>query len=601
MNKILVDPISIEIGSNLMAFEIARLAMTSKYSFETALDMCNALCVIRGAPSPNTWCSSEETALDALRFLEARDKNEYTFAAFSARHAIFISESQQVFACGRVADGRCGLSEEIISKNCQHFRDDETRAAMALPMQLPHSNNKMNIFACAAGAGHSILICTTGIVLSCGRGAPRASNASHGLPRRMATRATTLKTQQEEEDNYLVEQIDENSNLKIDTSTSYYQEQKSSPSCVTLSHCDSTSSLATISSQHNATPIALRLCGARMRIIIVSASANHALFVTACGSALSSGVGALGRLGHGNEANVNAPKRIRALEGECIIKCAAGAAHSLFVTARGSVYACGQGEDGRLGLGPPGSNDWNHQNDQQNMFEDFEDEGYSPTSWIVRRRRATLRSRGGTIHPRISNHIPTVSSLQEQQQNNLDHVPAGVTSRIVHLPKLISRFHGADAEVVQVAAGAYHSLFVTKRGYLFSCGDNDSGQLGHNRQNSFAPEQVFLDDQDEQIFSVAAGQAHTVVSTVSGAAYAWGSNMRGALGLGIQAHNGLILRPTKLPDNFGGPIEAVVAGGSSTALKVKNHIFVCGANSDGQLGLGHFNDVYEPTKLPPLA
>ena len=101
-----------------------------------------------------------------------------------------------------------------------------------------------------------------------------------------------------------------------------------------------------------AVPRALGL-GPRTRIVVVSATANHALFVTAGGRALSSGVGAFGRLGHGDEADAPAPRPVRALRHVRVVAAAAGAAHSLFAAAGGDVYACGQGEDGRLGLGRP--------------------------------------------------------------------------------------------------------------------------------------------------------------------------------------------------------------------------------------------------------
>ena len=63
-----------------------------------------------GAPAP------DETPLELLRFLEARDAAEQRkgkiFAAFSARHAVFVDGRGAAFACGRAEDGRSLITGE---------------------------------------------------------------------------------------------------------------------------------------------------------------------------------------------------------------------------------------------------------------------------------------------------------------------------------------------------------------------------------------------------------------------------------------------------------------------------------------------------------
>ena len=67
-----------------------------------------------GAPAP------DETPLELLRFLEARDAAERRkgkiFAAFSARHAVFVDGRGAAFACGRAEDGRCGLATPALDR-----------------------------------------------------------------------------------------------------------------------------------------------------------------------------------------------------------------------------------------------------------------------------------------------------------------------------------------------------------------------------------------------------------------------------------------------------------------------------------------------------
>ena len=86
-------------------------------------------------------------------------------------------------------------------------------------------------------------------------------------------------------------------------------------------------------------------------IVQLAAGAEHSLLVTAAGAVLSCGVGARGRLGHGDESSCKEPKAIVALKGQRMVQAAAGGAHSLMLTAGGAVWSCGDCSDGRLGHG----------------------------------------------------------------------------------------------------------------------------------------------------------------------------------------------------------------------------------------------------------
>jgi len=41
---------------------------------------------------------------------------------------------------------------------------------------------------------------------------------------------------------------------------------------------------------------------------------------------------------------------------------------------------------------------------------------------------------------------------------------------------------GRASDVIQVSCGDSHTVMLTKNGEIFSCGNNDSGQLGHGRR-----------------------------------------------------------------------------------------------------------------------
>jgi alpha-tubulin suppressor-like RCC1 family protein len=87
------------------------------------------------------------------------------------------------------------------------------------------------------------------------------------------------------------------------------------------------------------------------------------------------------------------------------------------------------------------------------------------------------------------------------------------------------------------------------------------------------------------VSAIAAGDAHCVAVTSSGAAFSWGANEASQLGLGVRG--GTFPRPTEIGGLCGHNIVAAAAGSSHTLfLSARGDVFVCGYNGRGQLGTG---------------
>ena len=85
---------------------------------------------------------------------------------------------------------------------------------------------------------------------------------------------------------------------------------------------------------------------------------------------------------------------------------------------------------------------------------------------------------------------------------------------------------------VRVAGGLYHSLALTSSGAVFAWGWNIVGQLGNGSTNgSDVPVKVRLPG-GTKVTGIAAGFAHSVAVTSTGAVFAWGKNYNGDLGNG---------------------------------------------------------------------
>ncbi|XP_045600512.2 LOW QUALITY PROTEIN: probable E3 ubiquitin-protein ligase HERC4 [Procambarus clarkii] len=148
--------------------------------------------------------------------------------------------------------------------------------------------------------------------------------------------------------------------------------------------------------------------------------------------------------------------------------------------------------------------------------------------------------------------------------------------------------------VKQVASGLMHSLILTEEGLVYSCGNNEFGQLGHNKITR-KPEQI--DDlQNYTIVQVAVGDQHSIALTSWGLVYAWGENGFGQLGINsTESHTST----PKLVKSLARKQALQIACGSNhtLALTSDGELYSWGQNNLGQLGLSHKEG---PQKEPAL-
>ena len=135
-----------------------------------------------------------------------------------------------------------------------------------------------------------------------------------------------------------------------------------------------------------------------------------------------------------------------------------------------------------------------------------------------------------------------------------------------------------------VAAGLYDGLALTPTGAVFAWGWNIVGQLGNGSTNgSDVPVKVKLPG-GTKVTRIAAGFAHSVAVTSTGAVLAWGKNYNGNLGNGSTTDSDV---PVKVSLPVGTKVTAVAAGGEhSLAVTSIGAVLAWGYNADGQLGDG---------------
>jgi alpha-tubulin suppressor-like RCC1 family protein len=137
----------------------------------------------------------------------------------------------------------------------------------------------------------------------------------------------------------------------------------------------------------------------------------------------------------------------------------------------------------------------------------------------------------------------------------------------------------------QLTAGSAHTCGLTSDGSAWCWGNNFYGQLGDNSDSTRnRPVAVAT---TVKFTSIDAGPNHTCALTSAGAAWCWGQNDRGELGDGSRTRRYV---PVAVNMPGGVTLQMITAGGTepgfTCALATGGAAWCWGNNSRGQLGLG---------------
>lgn len=149
-------------------------------------------------------------------------------------------------------------------------------------------------------------------------------------------------------------------------------------------------------------------------------------------------------------------------------------------------------------------------------------------------------------------------------------------------PHRLVKLMDVKIRTVASACTACHSAVITTDGKVLTWGRNEAGQLGHgNVTRVDNPTEVSALD-GLNIIDVAIGKQHTLFVTEKGTVYSCGENKYGQLGLGHQSST--VYSPTKLAYR-GPPIKKVAAGGDfSMMVDIRGNLYSFGCPEYGQLG-----------------
>jgi alpha-tubulin suppressor-like RCC1 family protein len=88
-----------------------------------------------------------------------------------------------------------------------------------------------------------------------------------------------------------------------------------------------------------------------LKVVAISAGAQHSAAITCDNSVFTWGSGSSGALGHGDRTDIAVARRVEFDFGGKIVAVAAGGGHTLFLTDKQQLFAAGKGRNGQLGRG----------------------------------------------------------------------------------------------------------------------------------------------------------------------------------------------------------------------------------------------------------
>lgn len=138
-------------------------------------------------------------------------------------------------------------------------------------------------------------------------------------------------------------------------------------------------------------------------------------------------------------------------------------------------------------------------------------------------------------------------------------------------------------DIVKVACGLEHSIFLDSKGFIYGTGENIAGQLGFKAKIKILDKPKQVKDLSN-IISVICGSFHTIVMDLSKNIYVFGANTRGQLGINTGYKNNYQYEPKKLSNlDF---IPAIISCGYYHTLIIDNggSLWVTGCNMRKQIG-----------------
>ncbi|EPS68557.1 hypothetical protein M569_06211, partial [Genlisea aurea] len=282
-----------------------------------------------------------------------------------------------------------------------------------------------------------------------------------------------------------------------------------------------------------------------------------------------------GTLGHPPESKTETvPSQLTALSTVKIVQAAIGGWHCLAVDDQGRAYAWGGNEYGQCGEEP----------------ERVDDADRPVRRDIIIPQRCV---------PKLSVRQVAAGGTHSVVLTQGGHVwtwgqpwPPGDIKQI----STPVRVQGLR-DVKVIAVGAFHNLALLDDGTVMAWGNNEYGQLGTGDTQPRSQPVVVQGLSDLNLVDIAAGGWHSTALTIDGQVYGWGRGEHGRLGFGDDKSSKMVPQKVHLlaTENI---VQISCGGTHSVALTEDGRIYSFGRGDHGRLGYGRKATTGHPAEVP---
>ncbi|CAD7678075.1 unnamed protein product [Nyctereutes procyonoides] len=152
-----------------------------------------------------------------------------------------------------------------------------------------------------------------------------------------------------------------------------------------------------------------------------------------------------------------------------------------------------------------------------------------------------------------------------------------------HHPELVDLFSRSGVYIKQVVLCKFHSVFLSQKGQVYTCGHGPGGRLGHGDEQTCLIPRLVEGLSGHTCSQVAAAKDHTVVLTEDGCVYTFGLNIFHQLGIIPPPSSCNVPRQMQAKYLKGRTVIGVAAGRFHTVLWTREAVYTMGLNG-GQLG-----------------
>ncbi|KAG0562187.1 hypothetical protein KC19_9G125100 [Ceratodon purpureus] len=314
------------------------------------------------------------------------------------------------------------------------------------------------------------------------------------------------------------------------------------------------------------TPTLISLPATVRRIVQISASHNHAAFITDIGKVYAFGDNTSGCCGVGERGvSVTKPTLVIALIGSPCQQVATGQGFTLAITRAGEVFSWGCNSHGQLGHGTT------QEELRPRQIEQFDES--NPVAQV---------SAG------VSHTLAVTKSGQLYSWGYGSNYCLGHDDFLSQLqPKRIEHGGFDDLFITSVVAGDEHSAAIDSSGYVYTWGKGYCGALGHGAETDQTSPLRVDGLKSCRAVQVVARRRKTFVLSDNGTVHSFGWVAFYSLGVQGKAASDKVLTPQSLDLALEGhKISSISAGQYHTlVLTKKGAIFGFGDNDKSQLGM----------------